>query len=137
MSHHIHYSDRIGIQSPDIATVSDTVPTVQEIGEFWLDEDAVGAIQGGKMVHTTITSNTTLDETYLVVLCDASGGAFVVTLPAVASNTGRRYYIKNLSANAVTIDGNGSETIDSETTIVLSQYETYNIVSDSSAWWIL
>ncbi len=75
-----------------------------------------------------------------LVVADASGGAFTVTLPAAADFTGRVYRIKKIdsSANAVTIDGNGSETIDGATTAVLStQYEAITVVSDGTEWWVL
>ena len=88
---------------------------------------------------TTITGATTLDDSDYFVLCDASGGAFTVTLPAAASHTGRIYHIKKTdsSANAVTTDGNASETIDGATTQVNStQYNSISIVSDGSNWHI-
>jgi hypothetical protein len=42
------------------------------------------------------------------------------------------------SVNAVTIDGNASETIDGATTKALSsQYASYEIACDGSAWYIV
>lgn len=48
------------------------------------------------------------------VRVDPSGGAFTVTLPTAAGNAGRRLTVKNVTADttAVTIDGNGAETVD-------------------------
>jgi hypothetical protein len=89
---------------------------------------------------TTITSNATLTSSQTVVLCDASSGAITVTLPAASGNDGRHYHIKKIdsSGNAVTIDGNGSETIDGETTqAVAVQYNSIQIVCDGSEWHIL
>ena len=89
---------------------------------------------------TTETASTTLDSTDDVVLVDASGGAITITLPAAATDTGREYTIKKIdtSANAVTVDGNGSETIDNATTAVLGRpYDAIQIVSDGTEWWIL
>ena len=41
-------------------------------------------------------------------------------------------------ANQVTIDADGSETIDDETTQTLpSQYDSIHIVSDGTEWWII
>ncbi len=92
-------------------------------------------------VHTvrTITSSDTASATDEVILCNAASGAITVTLPA--ANGGNRYfYIKKIdsTANAVTVDGASSETIDDVTTRVLSsQYDSIEIVSDGSEWWII
>lgn len=88
----------------------------------------------------TILGNTTLDADNDVVLCDAALGAITVTLPPAGDLSGQFYDIKKVdsSANAVTIDGDGSETIDGATTRVLaSQYESLTVVSDSTEWWII
>jgi hypothetical protein len=68
-----------------------------------------------------LTGNTTLDTTHNTLECDATSGSFVVTLPAAAGCTGRRYaFHKNdASANTVTVDANASETIDGATTVIL------------------
>jgi len=74
------------------------------------------------------------------VLADASGGAFTLTLPSASTVTGRVYHIKKTdsSGNAVTIDGNGAETIDGETSLDISfQYVSVTIVSDGSNWYII
>lgn len=94
----------------------------------------------GDLHVVTVTGATTLTAGHDVVLCNATSAAFTVTLPAAASNTGRRYSIKKIdsSANAVTVDGNGSETVDDSTTRVLSmQYDSISIVSDGTEWWII
>ena len=84
------------------------------------------------------TTYTGADED--VILCDASGGAFSVTLPAVASSAGQVYTIKKTDSggNAVTIDGNASETIDGATTKALaSQYKYATVACDGAVWWII
>ena len=89
---------------------------------------------------TTITADTTLATSQMVLLCDATSGAFTVTLPATASNSGRRYFIKKVdsSANSVTIDADGDELIDDALTAVLTaQYEAVLLVCDGSNWVIL
>lgn len=89
---------------------------------------------------STITASATLTTSQTVVLCDATSGAITATLPAAAGNTGKRYFIKKTdsSANAVTVDGNGAETIDDTATQVLaSQYDSIEIVSDGTEWWII
>lgn len=62
-----------------------------------------------------------------LVVCDASGGAFTVTLPAGAS--GFRVGVKKIKAdtsfNKVTIDGNGAETLDAALTRKLCTFNEY------------
>lgn len=67
----------------------------------------------------------TLDDGTIEV--DASGAARTITLFAASGNAGKILVIKKTdsSANAVTVDGNASETIDGATTVSLaSQYST-------------
>jgi hypothetical protein len=73
------------------------------------------------------------------ILCNATGGAFTITLPA-ASNTGLVFVIKktDASGNAVTVDGAGAETIDGAATVSLSaQWASIMIQSNGANWLIL
>lgn len=74
------------------------------------------------------------------VPCNAGSGGFTVSLPAASGNTGLTYVIKKTdsSFNAVTIDPNGSETIDGQTTTTLNtQNEALTIQCDGSNWQII
>ena len=78
--------------------------------------------------------------THTLTLCDATSGAFSVYLNSASSDEGkvRRFKKTDSSANAVTIDGNGAETIDGSTTYVLAdQNDTVTVVSDGSAWYTI
>ena len=75
-----------------------------------------------------------------VILADSTGGAFSVNLPAAADNLDRVIVVKrmNAGANTITIDPNGSETIDGVATHPLTtQYDTIMIISDGSNWSII
>jgi hypothetical protein len=75
-----------------------------------------------------------------VILGTGGGGGITITLPAVADATDRVYYVKKVDAGAgaVTLDGNGGETIDGAITHALSnQYDAVMIVCDGSTWHIL
>jgi hypothetical protein len=78
-----------------------------------------GTLRGRPVVSktTTYAANITTDET---ILCDSSGGAWVLSLPVGVS--GKEYIIKKTDNffNAVTITPNGSEKIDG-----LSVYKLY------------
>ena len=67
----------------------------------------------------TVTTKTYLDSPFTAavdntILCNAISGIIVINLPAASSNTNKVYNIKKTdsSGNAITIDGNASETID-------------------------
>jgi uncharacterized protein (TIGR02145 family) len=73
-----------------------------------------------------------------VVLCN--NGDYTVTLPAAATNTGKVYYIKNISSTngIITLDGNGNETIDGYATYKLNvDKHAVRIISDGTNWQIL
>lgn len=75
-----------------------------------------------------------------VILCDATSGNITITLPPVASLSGKIFHIKKLNSNSnsVTIDGDGSETIDGDLTqIITSQYDNVMIVCDGLAWYVI
>jgi hypothetical protein len=93
----------------------------------------------GVLAKTT-TYTLTLADYGKMIDADASGGAWTLTLPTVASaGDGFYFHAKKTdsSANAVTIDGDSAETIDGATTALLSdQYEAATIRCDGSAWHI-
>jgi hypothetical protein len=101
---------------------------------------ALEIVKSLTIANAAISSATTLGDTHYVVTCDASGGAFTVTLPAASSVDGRIYHIKKTdsSGNAVTVDGNSSETIDGDTTKAINvQYDSMMISCDGSNWHII
>jgi hypothetical protein len=83
---------------------------------------------------TTTYTATISDST---IQCDATSGAFTVNLPTASGIPGRLYTIKKIdsSANAITVDGNGSETIDGATTKSLAaQWDWITVQSDGTNW---
>jgi hypothetical protein len=112
--------------------------TAQDQGLF----DMLGWIRssgwGTGIVTKTADYTATLFNT--TILVDATGGNRTITLPTAASQPGMILHIKKIDAsgNSVTIDGNGSETIDGATTkATTTQYAGWTIQSDGSAWYIL
>lgn len=95
---------------------------------------------GANTVTTKTTTYTITTNDYLV-LADASSAAFTLTLPTAVGNTGIIFVIKKIDSDfteVVTIDGDGSETIDGSTTTTLNTLgETLTIISDGTNWDIL
>lgn len=76
----------------------------------------------------------------LSVLCNCASGAITTNIPTAVGISGRIYCIKKIDStgNAVTIDGNGTETIDGQLNKILNLYNTsITIQSDGSNWCIL
>lgn len=103
-------------------------------------EVEIGAGSGTLTIASKAAAYTTL-TTDDVILCDASGGAFTITLHTASGNTGDQIMIKKTDSDVtepVTIDGDGTETIDGVTTQLLyDQNESVTLVSDGTNWQIL
>jgi hypothetical protein len=115
-----------GTNTTQLATTAFTMTAVSNA--------ATTILSASKTSAYTATSNDG------IILCDSSGGAFTVTLPAAASNSGKilRFKKTDTSTNAVTVDGNASETIDGALTLKLcSRYDFLDIVSDGSNWQVI
>lgn len=87
--------------------------------------------------ENTDYTSTDLDS---VVLVNATSGAKDITLPSASVVTGKqlKYKKTDASANAVTISGAGSETIDGSASYALTaQYKYVAIVSDGYNWYIV
>lgn len=138
-------------KSPDNSTtaaVADNLATTAAIFEGKANGTAVftigatGAVTLKSVAYSisSKTANYTVVATDSTLLGDASGGAFTFTLPTAASMTGRVFIFKktDTSSNAITIDGNGSETIEGATTFLLAaQGDCIWIQSTGTEWFIL
>ncbi|MBL7701639.1 MAG: hypothetical protein JNM14_05285 [Ferruginibacter sp.] len=96
----------------------------------------------GSTAHsiTTKTANYTATASDYTIICNNTSGGITISLPAASGAAGRVYAIKKVSGtlNNVTIDPNGSETIDGASTRILTlQYEAALIQCDGTNWYIL
>jgi hypothetical protein len=135
--------DLTGGTTPRKLTVSGADIAITGAGSFTYTFPGLTCYLNGIPVPTSLTSNTTLSIFNLqpqIILVNAAGGAFNITLPTAASISGAIVAIKriNSGANVITILTTSSETIDGSTTYSLdSQYKTVYLVSDGSNWQIL
>ena len=91
-------------------------------------------------IVTTITTDTTLDNTYHIILANATNGTITITLPSATTCSGRQYIIKKVdsSTNAVTVTPQTGQTIDGQTSIsITTQNDLRRIVSDGTNWYII
>lgn len=68
---------------------------------------------------------------------DCTSGTFTVDLPTAVGITGRIYVIKNSGAGVITIDPNGSETIDGAATQAVVSGASFTIQSTGANWLII
>jgi hypothetical protein len=124
------------------ATWTLTLPTTDGTTGQLLRTDGSGVTSWVSPVTTVAQSGSlTLSDTdgYTAVLITTGASDRTVTLPTVADNAGREITIKKVDSGAgtLTIDGEGSETIDDATTVVLfKQFESVTVYSDGSEWHI-
>jgi len=103
-------------------------------GQYIGTSEPVSPILDDCVVKTT-NVNYTLTEKDELVLATA---AITLTLPTAAGIKGKVYIIKNLISGTITIDTDGSETIDgSNGTYLTVQYQTITIISDGTNWNII
>lgn len=88
----------------------------------------------GTLEYETATSTHTLGDKP-VVYCT---GTFTVTLPPAAMSAGRVYHVVNASTGVITVDGNGSETINGATTLSMAhQYDSAALHCDGTGWYLI
>jgi len=84
-----------------------------------------------------VATSITLNDTHYTFVCDRFDG-MTVTLPTAVGITGRIYIIKNIEEGAVTVDGDGTETIDgSVNSVSLAQWKYVKVQSTGGAWIII
>lgn len=93
----------------------------------------------GVTPYVAKTANYTATESDDFIAVNATGGAVTITLPAAATTrVGKTYTIKktDVSANAVSINPNASETLDgsASTVDITTQYYAVTIINTGAAW---
>lgn len=70
-------------------------------------------------------------------LINYESGTYTVTLPTAVGRAGQQYEIKNSGTGLITVDPDGTETIDDSLTKILRQYDAMMIMSDGANWIIV
>lgn len=95
-------------------------------------------LAGVKVVSATEAHALAVDTGLL--LCDSTGGAFTVTLPAAADAAGRTVtFVVTAGANIVTLEGAGAETINGAATFTAldAVNDAVTLVSTGTAWFVI
>jgi hypothetical protein len=91
----------------------------------------------GRIVNTTrVTAAYTADATDHIIFADTDGGAFTVTLPAGVEGTHYKIVNCGSSGNALTVDGDGAETVWGAATATLNDGDILNLhYNATEGWW--
>jgi hypothetical protein len=96
---------------------------------------------GLKITSGARTADVTIaNSSASVQLCDATTASFTISLPTAVGNSGLIYTFKktDATANTVTVDPNGAQTIDGASTYVLGvQWDYVQIYSNNANWLII
>jgi hypothetical protein len=103
-------------------------------GPAWTPGTGGGA--NSTLTYAAKTGAYTIDNTDCVI--DCTTGVFTLTLPTAVGIVGQFFIIKNSGTGVITVDGNGSETIDGVANKILSvQYQSITVLSDGTNWKII
>lgn len=132
-----HVSQQTFPQMPRI-WVQNFAPVNPNIGDVWYDTSAGTMSLTGNI--TTKTADYSLTSYDFTVLCDATAGEVILTLPYAAYVNGHIYSIKKVDStrNPVTITTILPDTVDgNQTTHIDLQWTSISIQSDGANWYII
>ena len=122
----------IGVQINDGELMHDDNNKLLELTSTWTAFRSITS--GGHIVNNTNQSSTiqTSNDVLLVQ------GNITMTVPLSQNNTGKVFTLKNVGTEVVSVEVSGSDTIDGQTSLTLSnQYDWLSVISDGNTWNIL
>lgn len=108
---------------------------------IWKKKDDAGVVSpvslgGGTPTLRNVSSTDTFSTASETINC--TSGTFTVNLPTAVGIQGTVYTLVNSGTGTITLDPNGSETINGSTTIkIKKQYVSRTVQSDGSNWIII
>lgn len=100
----------------------------------WLDV-VHSLINKPEYALTSISGIYTITINDVVIEC--TSGTFTVTLPPAATVIGRFYFIHNSGTGVITLEGDGSETINKTLNKTIAENDAAQVYSNGSNWIIL
>lgn len=116
--------------SPSTTTITESI-----IYDAGMLRGAVNYLTGENIGFVIKTAAYTLTVSDTILYCN-SATAYTQSLPA-ASGSSKVYYIKNINAGVITLDGNSSDTIDGELTQTISQNECITVHDYAANKWAI
>ena len=92
---------------------------------------SIGNVRNVKLVTTTPVTLLVSEQGFIE--CN-SASAITLNLPTAIGNTGLSYSITSINTGTVTIEPNGSETLQGDTNFDLYEDENLQIVSNGTNW---
>jgi len=114
-----------------VPTSVNGVDLVEQIHTFIYNGDS---IVGGAPIRDISITDTFLTSDYTI---NATTGTYTVNLPTAVGIKGKIYVIKNSGAGVITLDADGTETIDGALTLTVNADDSYTVQSDNSNWVII
>ena len=119
----------VAIQGP--VFVGPNPPVSPVSGTAWFDTEAAGS--GLSVVTKTGDYTITVEDDVIL-----ANGTLTLTLPTAVGITGKCFEVKNIGTGAVTVDADGSETIDGSLSITMFIPElSHTFRSDNVNWRIV
>lgn len=115
--------------------IQDALGNIAQLQSYIAYINRYGQGGGFTPTYTGISATYTVSSTDYVVDCTAN--TFTVTLLSASGIQGQEFEIKNSGSGIITVDANGSETIDGFLTQVLVRYDAMKIMSTGSNWIII
>lgn len=81
------------------------------------------------------TSNYSITSEDYTIEC--TSGTFTLILPTAVTRSGKVYVLKNSGSGIITVATTSSQTIDGQTSGLLSQYDSLTVQSNGSNWIII
>ena len=121
-------------RTSDTGTVTSTNILDGTIATADLADGAITPIKtsGGYVAKTALYTATNDDR-----IIDCTTGTYTITLPTAASQTGRRFVIRNSGTGTITIGRTGAETIAGATSQTLAGYGHLEVISNGTNWLVL
>lgn len=90
------------------------------------------------MKVSTVTTSTTLDDSYGVVLCNNTSGSITISLPPAADSNGMTFIIKKIGTQNVVIDPFSTELIDGAGNVTITTaYDSRHVICNGVSWYII
>lgn len=131
----------LAVKTGDDKAYSDVVTARAGVGTGTNALHSTLQVQGSVATPiTTVRSAYTPANTDRVILCDATSGAFTVTLPSAVGIQGREYIIKRVNSNnnKVNVSAPAGQSIDGGSGMSLNTpYSLVMVISDGANWFAL